>query len=61
MQDDFASEGLYVIPILSLPTIRGGDKPRTFAGHKEEKAYRNAIHNASRIPTPEQRRALWQG
>eukprot|EP00971_Amphidinium_carterae_P198062 3931157-Amphidinium_carterae.1 len=38
-----------------------GDKPRTFAGYKEEKAYRNAVNNASRAPTREQRCALWQG
>eukprot|EP00971_Amphidinium_carterae_P322314 6406125-Amphidinium_carterae.1 len=47
--------------MLSPPTIRGGDKPRTFAGYREEKAYRNAVENASRIPTHEQRCALWKG
>eukprot|EP00971_Amphidinium_carterae_P070984 1403530-Amphidinium_carterae.1 len=61
MQDDFASEGLYVIPMLSPPTVRGGDKPRTFAGPREERAYRNAVKNALRIPTHEQRCALWEG
>eukprot|EP00971_Amphidinium_carterae_P113972 2258384-Amphidinium_carterae.1 len=61
MQDDFDAEGLYVIPILNPPTVRDGNKPRIFAGHKEEKAYRNAVNNASRVPTPEQRCALWQG
>eukprot|EP00971_Amphidinium_carterae_P002716 53796-Amphidinium_carterae.1 len=58
MQDDFAAEGLYVIPLLQPPTIRG-DGPRVFAGYREEKAYRNAVNNASGIASVEHRCRLW--
>eukprot|EP00971_Amphidinium_carterae_P018285 360702-Amphidinium_carterae.1 len=32
-----------------------------YTPQKEEKAYRNAVYNASRVPTREQRCVLWQG
>eukprot|EP00971_Amphidinium_carterae_P309228 6144909-Amphidinium_carterae.2 len=59
MQDDFASEGLFVIPLLQPPTIRGG--PRVFAGNREATAFRTAVKNASKIVNLADRCKLWQG
>eukprot|EP00971_Amphidinium_carterae_P321943 6399796-Amphidinium_carterae.2 len=58
MQDDFASEGLYVIPLLQPPTIRGG--PRVFAGTREVTAYRSAVKNVSKIQRWADRNRLWK-